>query len=406
MRRTPIRRPVVQVSDSRRSGYTLVEMLIASILVATLMATVWNLTSLYSGFLTAGRAQAEEQQLARSLIDIISADLHALIPDRAGDTSISTAAPLPTREPTDFPGLDDRLRSEDELSDGSMSSPGFRNLFGLDAGEQLLPTFDVRGRAHTLTLTIADAEPQIELFPVDEETGEPLMEDSLPLDTTSMSAGADALPGPPRAPEYRRIVYHFVPPRIVETVSEDSPLPGLYRYEVPIEHLGLLTLNDEVPGANSLTGETKFGDLIEMLTEQGLTSLKEEHVPEVVGCEFEYLTDFGWESSWSPHEDGRPLKAIRIRLRLLSPEEHQELMTSLGFTEEPEDTDQSVSEVPLELAGGFDTDEDPFVEFEARTFERTILMSAPQPLTLGKDEGTSFRQGTATSSAPIFGGQP
>ena len=58
-----------------RSGYTLMEMLIASVLIASLMSAAWNLLSLYTDFLSAGREAAATQQLARSLFGIVSDDL-------------------------------------------------------------------------------------------------------------------------------------------------------------------------------------------------------------------------------------------------------------------------------------------------------------------------------------------
>ena len=329
-----------------RAAYTLVEMLIASILVATLMATVWNLISLYSGFLNAGRAQAEEQQLARSLIDIISAELHALIPNEASDPLIDPPALQPTADPTNEQTVAEAL-AEDPLNnvsfvedsgqstDDEPTTAPWLDLFGIDASGRILPQTGIHGGAHTLTLNIVDTEPNQAPLPIDESTGELLLEDSLTDENQTATSGADELPGPLIAPEYRRIVYQFVPPRLVEGLTEEEQAPGLYRYEVPIEHLSLLTLND-VPALSSeeLPENANVTDVINLLMEAGITSIKQEHVPEVVGCEFEYLTEFGWNSSWSPRDDGRTLRAVRIRLRLLSSDEHDELMTALGATEE------------------------------------------------------------------------
>ena len=50
-----------------RSGYTLMEMLIAMVLVSALMASAYGILSLYNGLLTAGKEQTESQQLIRSL---------------------------------------------------------------------------------------------------------------------------------------------------------------------------------------------------------------------------------------------------------------------------------------------------------------------------------------------------
>ena len=61
-----------------RSGYTLVEMLIASVLVAALMSVVWGMMSMYNSYLTAGQSQAVEQQLVRSIMQMIESDLQSV----------------------------------------------------------------------------------------------------------------------------------------------------------------------------------------------------------------------------------------------------------------------------------------------------------------------------------------
>ena len=401
----------------KRSAYTLVEMLIASILVATLMATVWNLTSLYSGFLTAGRAQAEEQQLARSLIDIISTDLHALTLTRSDHSTVAVPPAMPSNESTGsgneslLPSSADSFPGAVELPELESASVELNRLFGIDGGGNVLPTFDIRGRAHMLTLTVSEIEPGIEVLPVDEETGMPTLEEALSPDASTQTSEPDQLPGPPLAPEYRRVVYEFVPPRMVEgasTESEDDLLPGLYRYEIPVEHLSLLTLDNETSRIEAPPELNNVSQMIRYLSEQGITSIKQEHVPEVVGCEFEYLTDFGWTSSWTQQNDGRTLQAVRIRLRLLSPDECQELMTALGVTvdDDSEGDIPATAEEPLDLTAEFEAEQDPFEQFEPRTFERIVLLGTPKRLSLGESDETSFGQSFDAFTPPPFGGQP
>ncbi|MEY2724739.1 MAG: hypothetical protein RLZZ458_606, partial [Planctomycetota bacterium] len=61
-----------------RAGYTLIELLIAAVLTASLMTVIWGLLSMYNGWLTAGRAQSEERQLRRSLRVQLQEDLEAV----------------------------------------------------------------------------------------------------------------------------------------------------------------------------------------------------------------------------------------------------------------------------------------------------------------------------------------
>ncbi|MCA9073488.1 MAG: hypothetical protein KDA93_00540 [Planctomycetaceae bacterium] len=403
-----MKRVIAHQKRNIRAAYTLVEMLIASILVATLMATVWNLTSLYSGFITAGRAQAEEQQLARSLIDIISYDLHSLTPDIAGVASFSMAPPVPTAP------IGEDLFVEAPFPDETVPTVQGTGLFGLNANGRSIPTFDLRGQAHSLTLTVADVEPDIEVIPIDEETGEPISQDLSSLDAEQVSTEPNELPGPPLAPEYRRIVYEFVPPREIEVDAEEVREPGLYRYEIPIEHLSLLTNTDDLAGMATTDGETNVDDVIGLLYERGLTSIKRERIPEVVGCEFEYLSDRGWESSWTRVDEGRKLRAIRVQLRLLSPKEQGELMTALGAddTSEVEGVDE-LSEFDTELPqtdeslmAEFGEEDDPFAAFTPRTFERIILMCPVRRLKLGEGTDGTFGLGTGSFSTSTSGELP
>ncbi|MFZ9089646.1 MAG: PulJ/GspJ family protein, partial [Planctomycetaceae bacterium] len=58
-----------------RRGFTLMEMLIASVLTATLMAMIWSMLSMYGSYLTAGRQQAADRQLRRSIVQLLREDL-------------------------------------------------------------------------------------------------------------------------------------------------------------------------------------------------------------------------------------------------------------------------------------------------------------------------------------------
>lgn len=75
-------------TTTRRNGFTLLEVIIASSLAATLMLLVWSLFSVYSKLYDKGVQQATELQLVRSLMRQLRSDLHhanaALLPLRAG----------------------------------------------------------------------------------------------------------------------------------------------------------------------------------------------------------------------------------------------------------------------------------------------------------------------------------
>ena len=68
-------RMIGSADREKRSGYTLVEMIIAMVLVSALMSSVWTIMSLYNGLLTAGRDRTTEQQLVRSLFELVNEDI-------------------------------------------------------------------------------------------------------------------------------------------------------------------------------------------------------------------------------------------------------------------------------------------------------------------------------------------
>ena len=149
----------------RRSAYTLLELLIASILLAMLMAAVWNLMSMYSSFLIAGRSQAAEQQLSRSLMDLVATDLRATAPaqfepvtvtlERSHDDSKRTLSPSDARSrPIRFPSA-----ATSEIPDDS-DWPNDDDA--LSASGVPLPEIAFSGNDRSLTLMCLQREPNFE----------------------------------------------------------------------------------------------------------------------------------------------------------------------------------------------------------------------------------------------------
>lgn len=67
----------------RRQGFTLLELLLAAVLTAVLMAGIWALLGTYEGLVAQGQAKAEHSQLLRTLMEQLSDDLRSAIPDSA-----------------------------------------------------------------------------------------------------------------------------------------------------------------------------------------------------------------------------------------------------------------------------------------------------------------------------------
>jgi prepilin-type N-terminal cleavage/methylation domain-containing protein len=68
---------------SRARGFTLLEVMLATVLMAVLMTGIWGLLSTYQRLFSAGERATEQSQLARTLLEQISDDLLSAIPDSA-----------------------------------------------------------------------------------------------------------------------------------------------------------------------------------------------------------------------------------------------------------------------------------------------------------------------------------
>lgn len=66
-------------STTRRAAFTLVEVLLTSVLTATLLAALWSLLAMYSKMFDTGQTKTEQSQLARTLLAQLSDDLHSVV---------------------------------------------------------------------------------------------------------------------------------------------------------------------------------------------------------------------------------------------------------------------------------------------------------------------------------------
>ena len=146
----------LQPSLNDRSAYTLIEMLIASVLVAALMSVVWSMMSMYNGYLRAGQLQAVEQQLIRSVLNLLEDDLQGVaIADTnptvvwATDLNINSSVqtpvePRPQTDPLSV-NIDELSLFSDTLTLSSGSPPGRISLIG---------------NSHSVRLSIEDVSPE------------------------------------------------------------------------------------------------------------------------------------------------------------------------------------------------------------------------------------------------------
>ncbi len=405
---------------SERGGYTLVEMLIASVLVAALMSVVWGMMSMYNSYLTAGQSQATERQLIRSLLQLLENDLQSVsAPDTNPkvvptlesmneSSALSTEMPAPVVDPMSVDPL--AVATESALAEPSV-------LAGLAAGEILILPSQVSlvGNSSSLKLSIeqpAKAEPPVlSQNPMSSDTSLPSGDLSIPEATTgseSVVSSDDAISVEgvaPKVSEYQTIIWQFQPPGMI--AGNQSLRAGLYRIQT--ESLSLqsalnqqdsLLENTETENDASLdriTLETLLFPPANTQQESGGAALpsdasvknvpKFDLIPEVVSCRFEYFNGSSWAWMWnSDQQQSLPL-AIRVRMRLVSGEDLDKLTQIFGDStseESPLDEaiDGSISGSPSTAALTPEVTEDPTADplatIKTRQVERIFLL---QPVT-------------------------
>lgn len=268
-----------------RCGFTLLELLIASALAATLLVGLWTMFSVYSSLFESGFTRVELSQAARALVQQLSDDLHHAIQD-----------PLP--------GVPQRT-----------------------AGETAVRRFGLLGSADRLRIDVLQPTAELpNLAPVSDTEG-----------IVRERAG-------PRIPELRTVYYEFRDPaaeRPEEPTSDSFAaageaeqggrprVPGLVRRE----------LDFEVPPAESdNAGRTFVGrsdlasggseadqgrppewiDLSEYFAEGS-----DIWLPEVVGLSFRYFDGQSWSSSWNSLDRKSLPVAVEVTLQLVARDDLQ-----------------------------------------------------------------------------------
>jgi type II secretory pathway component PulJ len=79
-------------SHPRRGGFTILELLLASLFGAILTAALWSLLNTYERLFTSGETRTEQAQLVGSILNQLADDLTSAIADNAASPSGGTAA--------------------------------------------------------------------------------------------------------------------------------------------------------------------------------------------------------------------------------------------------------------------------------------------------------------------------
>jgi type II secretory pathway pseudopilin PulG len=268
-------------------GFTLLEVLIATGLAATLLLGLWSLFSLYADLFERGQAKTEQSQLARALLEQLTADLHSAIQD-----------PIPG-----------------EPVEPRTSTP--------------LRRFALSGSSHQLRLDVLQLTPlQGNLRPV------------------SDSEQFLNQPSAARVPELRTVTYTFQEP-LAASDAEVERLPGLVRREQDFETPAGAGPDSDPAGQsgepgispNGVWGATSPGEAgsPDALGPE-LVDASIVWVPEVVALEFRYSDGSGWTSDWNSLSRKSLPVAVEVAIQLGAAAESPE---ATGESEAVESTESS-----------------------------------------------------------------
>jgi len=338
-----------------RAGYTLTEVLIATMLIVVLMTACWNLMSLYGSFLKAGREEVAERQLARSLFQLVEHDVRLI---NAPTARVQKQAAVPLRVP--------------ELTAvGDLFAPGADVIAmptnSTDTQFKTDNTVRFEGTSDWLSVTFLAESVLPQEPPVGEVAAQSL--DSETDDETARPSG-----------EAHTVLYFFNEPQSV--LPTDQVLPsGLHRVEATtfdLQDARQQNAAEQVGGvaasSNAVFSRLAYDALFE--PDDELTAALDEaavpgfdpihdHAPEVVRVEFQYHDGQRWQARWNTHNRRSLPTMVRVSWWIVSADELQTIQETL-------DAEALDEEEPETLPG-----------IRPRRYQRTFTLA---PLAIPEDE--------------------
>ena len=341
---------------SKFQGFTLVEVMLTTVLAAVLLVALWSLLSMYSKAFEGGHARTEQSQLARALLEQISTDVQSVLiappadlPDGAGGappppvsgavlvnvSTTSPAAPAVNSPIGSAAVAASRPSHQASPSQSSPTPPTVGNVTASMSGTGALPS--VHHGVATASLRPVGIYGTNSFLQLD--VLQPAM---LPfaIDDEELTAGDPE--APPRAEELRTIVYAFEEYRDPSNPSA-APETRLVRRELnwaqahPAHAIGR-GINETPPPTTAEAGEPRSpteSAVEPAFSADGSTgfatdasnpdeeqaSVAEISVPEVLAFGVRYFDGSLWSEEWdSASRHGLPV-AIEVSLRLRSADE-------------------------------------------------------------------------------------
>ncbi|MDP6554308.1 MAG: prepilin-type N-terminal cleavage/methylation domain-containing protein [Pirellulaceae bacterium] len=287
------------MNDRRnRNGFTLLEVIIASSLAATLMLLVWSLFSIYSKLNDKGARQATELQIVRSLMRQLHSDLH-----HARSSWMSTRDGFPAVSQTLNDGASTAF-----AGDGTdlISLPPGAQLLGSDTRFRLVVRAPRRRAAHgSVERTAVEEVPPPDLCDVVEYIWKPRPEllppgDEFPAKDDVQQRFADVGDEGQAAGLVRRVTPWFLPNTDEDTARSNE--------------------NGTAPSRSSESG--RGADMDPQRLQQQM--IHEDAVPEIVTLQFRYFDGTVWLSHWDSRQTGRLPAAVEIAFDVQAEEQQLE----------------------------------------------------------------------------------
>lgn len=310
---------------TRRSGYTLIEMLIAVSLVAVLMTVVWGLMSMYTTLQTVGSEATAEQQLVRSVMQLIQDDL-SRVPLSSSEEKARTTDPFAAFAPV--------LPSPESSREPAGSTATIFEIADLIRNENSGPAnIAIRGTSDAIRITV----PQQSSWTSPTNQSEGFVES---VETATLPDGLA-----PSVEEFQTIVVQIQH----QHESELTALPtGLLRTQANAAQVDSVLSRQANPDGESMPqglrlSKTVIEELLFPPADDRQTSEADNHtqatcdlIPDVVGLEFRYHDGNNWQRSWSSSRASQLPAAIEVTIDVITARQLMDLETLSQTSEQPD----------------------------------------------------------------------
>ena len=273
------------IQASSRKAFTLIEVLITTVLTSVLLWGMWGVIGTYLDLFNRGERIAELSQLVRGLTQQLEEDLKGVVPvfeeqqsSTSGNSSNSTTSFSQSEESTDTLNVSD---SENKFLAGYLSS---------------VTKFGLVGSSRTLRLDLIQMVPEKK---VDEESLDPEESEEENFQ--------------PKVSELRTVIYTFEKGREWSPMDNEPP-PGFIRREMSWEEYLVIQSYSNQNSGGSSSEETE--NVLEQATEYDEDwPGNDENIiwaPEIYNLKFRYFNGEIWLGEWNSYSSKTLPAAVEV----------------------------------------------------------------------------------------------